>query len=288
MTALRAGVIGLGEIGGGVAVSMARRRRVPSVFDVRPDAAAGLEGVPAQLDSVTDVAENSDVVLIAVVNADQLRDVLTGSGALLASAKPGLIVVVLSTVSVDVIHELASLCFEAGVTLLDCGVTNGDKAAEHGIVAMVGGPDEAVDTARPVLDDFAKAVVHCGPVGSGMTAKIARNLIQYGCWAVVDEAANLAAANGVSLDTLLSMLRAADADGAQTWRLLQVRAAGITVPPEYADRAAALANKDLDAAADLGVALGVSTPLAIATRPVIRDVYTGHRAANPNASGSPT
>ena len=89
------------------------------------------------------MARESDVVLIAVVNADQARDVLTGSGALLDSAKPGLIVVLLSTVSVDVIHELANVCADAGATLLDCGVTNGDRAREHGIVAMVGGADEA-------------------------------------------------------------------------------------------------------------------------------------------------
>jgi 3-hydroxyisobutyrate dehydrogenase len=56
----RVGVIGLGEIGGGIAVSMARRGRVASVFDVRPDAAAGLEGVPAQRDSA-EVAESSQL-----------------------------------------------------------------------------------------------------------------------------------------------------------------------------------------------------------------------------------
>jgi 3-hydroxyisobutyrate dehydrogenase-like beta-hydroxyacid dehydrogenase len=198
-------------------------------------------------------------------------------GGLLAASKPGLIVVLLSTVSVTALRELAGLCRDAGVTVLDCGVTNGDKAAEHGIVAMIGGPDEDVATARPVLDDFAKAVVHCGPSGSGMTTKIARNLIQYGCWAVVDEAANLAAANGVSLQTLLSVMREADSDGKQTLRLLDVRAAGITVPSDYADRAAALSDKDLDAAAELGEALSIPTPLARATQPMMRDVYTGHR-----------
>lgn len=274
---VRAGVIGLGEIGGGVAVSMARRGRVPGVFDVRPDATVNLEGVPAQLDSITELAANSDVVLIAVVNADQARDVLVGSGGLLAAAKPGLIVVLLSTVAITALREFDDLCREAGVTLLDCGVTNGDKAAQHGIVAMIGGPDEDVARARPVLDDFAKAVLHCGPIGSGMTTKIARNLIQYGCWAVVDEAANLAAANGVSLQTLLSVMREADPDGKQALRLLDVRAAGIAVPADYADRVAGLAHKDLDAAADLGAAVGVATPLAEATKPTIRDVYSGHR-----------
>jgi 3-hydroxyisobutyrate dehydrogenase-like beta-hydroxyacid dehydrogenase len=75
MSELRAGVIGLGEIGGGVAISMAKRGRIPAVFDVRPHAWQSLEGVPVQLDSVASVARNSDVALIAVVNAEQARDV---------------------------------------------------------------------------------------------------------------------------------------------------------------------------------------------------------------------
>lgn len=274
---LRVGVIGLGEIGGGIAISMARRGRELAVYDVRPDAAAGLDGVPTPLRSVADVARICDVVLIAVVNAEQARDVLVGSGGLLAAARPGTIVALLSTVSIEAIDEFSGLCADAGATLLDCGVTNGDKAAEHGIVAMVGGTDGTFAMARPVLDDFAKTIVHCGPVGSGMTAKIARNLIQYGCWAVVGEAANLAAAKGVSLHTLLSVLRSADVDGGQVLRLLEVRAAGVAVPGDYADRAAALAHKDLDAAALLGANLGVDVPLTTAVEPLMRDVYTGFR-----------
>ncbi|HTQ16639.1 NAD(P)-dependent oxidoreductase [Mycobacterium sp.] len=276
--ALRAGIVGLGAIGGGVAVSMVRRGRLPSVFDVRPDAADGLDGVPAPQHSPGDVARDSDVVLVAVVNAAQARDVLAGPDGILAASRPGLIVVLLSTVSLEDVRELAELCAAGGATLLDCGVTRGDEAAKHGIVAMIGGPDDAVAKAWPVLEDFARAVVHCGPLGAGMTVKIARNLITYGVWAVVDEAANLARANNVSLQTLLEVLEAADSDaGPQTLRLLKVRAAGIKVPPDYAEQVEMLAGKDLDAAASLGQELGVSTPLALAVKPLMRDVYTGHR-----------
>ena len=276
--ALRAGVIGMGGIGAGVSVSMARRGRIPSVYDVRSEAADGLDGVPAIAGSAADVARDSDVVLIAVVNADQAHDVLSGPRGILAAARPGAIVVLLSTVSLEAVRELADLRDTAGVTLLDCGVTRGDKAAEHGIVAMIGGPDDAVAKAMPVLEDFARVVVHCGSLGAGMTAKIARNLITYGVWAVVDEAANLAQANNVSLRTLLDVLRVADDDdGPQNLRLLQVRAAGITVPRDYAEHVEALAAKDLDAAVDLGEALNVPTPLAVATKPLMGQVYVGHR-----------
>ena len=189
--ALRAGIVGLGAIGGGAAVSMARRGRIPAVYDVRPETADALDGIPAVKGSPADVTRDSDVVLIAVINAAQACDVLSGPEGILAAAKPGLIVVLLSTVSLAAVAELADICGPAGVTLLDCGVTRGDEAAQHGIVAMIGGPDDAVATAMPVLEDFARAVIHCGPLGAGMTAKIARNLITYGVWAVVDEAASV-------------------------------------------------------------------------------------------------
>ncbi len=143
---------------------------------------------------------------------------------------------------------------------------------------MIGGPDDAVTKAIPVLEDFARAVVHCGPLGAGMTVKIARNLITYGVWAVVDEAANLAQANNVSLRTLLELLRVADDDGGpQTLRLLEVRAAEITIPADYAEQVEALAAKDLDAAIDLGETLQVPTPLAATTKPLMKQVYIGHR-----------
>ncbi|MET0698890.1 MAG: NAD(P)-binding domain-containing protein, partial [Mycobacterium sp.] len=188
-SAPRAGVIGLGMIGGGVAVSLARRGRTPLVFDVRPDAADDLAGVPRQASSAADVARDSDVVLLAVVNAAQVREVLRADDGVLAGAHPGLIVVLLSTLAVPDVHELADECREFGVSLLDCGVTPGDQAANNGLVAMVGGDDCTVRRAMPVLDDFAKRVVHCGPLGAGMATKIARNVITYGTWRAVQEAA---------------------------------------------------------------------------------------------------
>lgn len=60
------------------------------------------------------------------------------------------------------VREFATICADSGVVLLDCGVTPGDKAADNGMITMVGGEDEAVGHAKPVLADFAKEVVHCG------------------------------------------------------------------------------------------------------------------------------
>ncbi len=161
----RPGIIGLGLIGGGIAVSLMRSGQTPVVFDVREDASSALKGVPAQLNSPVEVARASDVVLIAVVTAQQVEDVLIGENGLLSEPIPGLLVVLLSTVSLDAVRHLAKLCDDRGAVLMDAGVSGGATAYDNGLTVMIGGSDEDVKRAMPVLDGFAKAVIHCGPLG---------------------------------------------------------------------------------------------------------------------------
>jgi 3-hydroxyisobutyrate dehydrogenase-like beta-hydroxyacid dehydrogenase len=262
----RAGVVGLGMIGGGVAVSLARSGRIPAVFDIRSDAADKLAGVPSTLPTAAEVARVSDVVLVAVVDADQARSVLVGEDGLLASARPGMVIVLLSTVAVPVVHELAALCAESGVSLLDCGVTPGDKAAQNGLVAILGGPDDAVAEAMPVLEDFAKVVIHCGPLGSGMATKIARNVVTYGSWRVVREASLLAALHGVELERLVDVIEAADPEGRTLLQMLKLQLAGFDGAAMEAAGVLTLLDKDLAAAQDLASELGLEVPLVDVAR----------------------
>jgi 3-hydroxyisobutyrate dehydrogenase len=272
MSGLRVGVVGLGMIGGGIAVSLARSG-TPAVatYDVRADAADGLDGVPAPAASPADVAAACDVVLVAVVDADQARTVLAD---VLPRARPRVTVVLLSTVSLSAVRELAALCAEHDVTLLDAGVTNGPEAARNGLVTMVGGPEDAVRAVTPVLEAFSRAVVHCGPLGAGMTTKLARNAITYATWAAVREATSLAAAGGVSPSTLLHVLESAD-DAVSPLLHLQLKAVDYTIAEEQQAWAAGLADKDLAAAQELGAELGVELPIVEQVRPRMGDVYAG-------------
>lgn len=255
----RAGVVGLGMIGGGVAVSLARSGRTPVVHDIRPDAADALAGVPAPLPSPAEVARRSDVVMVAVVDAAQAREVVRGENGLLSAAHPDLTVVLLSTVDLPAVRELAATCEDAGVGFLDCGVTPGDKAAEHGMVAVVGGADGPVGHAMPVLRDWAKKVVHCGPSGAGMATKIARNVITYGSWRTVAEASELVEAAGVDVDSLATVIESADPGGATLLQLLRMKQDG--VPEPLLRQVEGLMTKDLAAAQQLGATLGVDTPV---------------------------
>ncbi|CAJ1499422.1 NAD(P)-binding domain-containing protein [[Mycobacterium] burgundiense] len=261
----RAGVIGLGMIGGGVAVSLEARGRIPVVHDVRGEAAADL-GLALAAPTPAEVAAVSDVVLIAVVDAAQVREVLRGGDGVLAGARPGLIVALLSTLAVPEVLDVAEECRPYGVAVLDCGVTPGDQAASNGMVAMVGGDDDTVRRAMPVLSDFAKKVVHCGPLGAGMATKIARNVLTYGTWRAAHEAAELARAAGVDPRTLIEVVEDADPTGSTMFTWLRTSIDAPELATEAGPQVLHLMDKDLAAAQDLAAKSGVEVPLIDAAR----------------------
>jgi 3-hydroxyisobutyrate dehydrogenase-like beta-hydroxyacid dehydrogenase len=209
-----------------------------------------------------------------VLDEAQVRDVLWGPGGLMESARESLSVVVLSTIGIPALLDVAERARRAGVTLIDCGVTGGEVAATKGVVSMVGGDESAVRRIRPVLDDFSSRVFHMGPLGTGMTAKLARNVITYCTWHVVYEAGLLAERSGVDLAMLSDVIETSyqDAGGLTVpWR----RGTVATMDPSDPDFDAAyqrmtaavrILHKDLAAAQDLAQARHVDLSVAAPTR----------------------
>ena len=269
----KAGVIGLGQIGGGVAICLARAGVLTAVYDVRPDAAAKLEGVPAVAASPAEVTRACDVVLIAVVDAKQVRDVLTGTDGVLSQARPGLNVVLLATVSLKDLAGLRKLTDAAGVGLVDCGVTGGPAAARNGLVCLVGADDTLLEAVRPTLEAFALQVAHMGPPGAGMAAKIARNVIVYTTWRAGYEGARLASAAGVDVRKLAAAIDASatNVGGPTMW---MSRADPATDAGEHALREATLGllDKDLAAALDLAASLDIDLPMAVLAKKSARTI----------------
>jgi len=174
------GVVGLGAIGSGVAAAVARSSFALAVCDVRPEATQKFSSHARVCAGASELGGACDIVLVAVVDDDQLRDVLCGPAGALASMARGSTVIVLSTVSVPTVLEVAKAASAHGVEVLDCGVTGGPSAAADGaLVSMVGGTADAVARVTPVLDTFSSLVVHMGPLGAGLKAKLARNRDTY-------------------------------------------------------------------------------------------------------------
>ena len=140
-----------------------------SLFDIREDATEPYRERAHIASSPGDLAGRSDVVLIAVVNDQQVRGVLSGDDGVFAHAAAGTSVVIVSTIATATVIALHAEGVTHGVTIVDCGVSGGPSAAASGeLVCMVGGTPEDVDRVRPVLDVIACLVLHMGPHGAGL------------------------------------------------------------------------------------------------------------------------
>jgi 3-hydroxyisobutyrate dehydrogenase len=221
--------------------------------------------------SPAEAARGASVVGIVVFDDAQVADVLTGADGALAVLEPGAVVAVHTTATLGSVRALAAEAATGGVVVLDAGVSGGETGAASGtLVTMVGGPAEAVDAARPVLEAFSKEVVHAGPLGAGMALKLARNATGYAMMAAVFEAMALCAAAGVDVDLLRHViLETAVLDQS----LAPFDLGGPTPLPDgpsderrFLEHLARLADKDLDGFLALAGDLGVDPAVTRAAR----------------------
>lgn len=265
---LKAGVIGLGQMGGGAAVCLARAQRPLAVYDIDPEAWRKLDDghlLPPVAASSAEVARASDVVVVLVVDAKQVWSVLEGSDGLLAGAKPGLIVVVASTISMRELDRIRARAAEAGVTVVDCGVTCPPGGHAHKrIVGIVGAEPEVFERIREVLDDFTQTALRMGGPGAGMATKIVRNMMYYSTWFAASEARQLAERAGIDIGqmAIINHLSEADASGPTMW--LKSWAARDSIPGGATARFEHVRDvilKDLDAAEMLRGQHDIDLPL---------------------------
>lgn len=266
------GVIGLGAIGAGVASSLLREGFPLVVCDVRAEATERYRDRAGVAASSADLVGRSDVVVVAVVNDEQVHGVLSGPGGGLSAAGPDTTFIIVSTISAVCVQAIGAEAATLHVPVLDCGVTGGPAAAASGdLVCMVGGDPAVIERVRPVFDAVSSLTVTMGGFGTGLAAKLARNLITYGSWLAAYEGQQLAEAAGIPLAQLAEVVKASDVHIGGASRLMFRQ----TVAPftEDDDRglvgamqsAASLAHKDLEAALQLAGSLGVDLPLATMT-----------------------
>jgi 3-hydroxyisobutyrate dehydrogenase-like beta-hydroxyacid dehydrogenase len=204
-----------------------------------------------------------------VVTDEQVIGVLDGPTGALAGARPGSTVLIVSTVAPSTLARVAELAGARDIDVADCGVSGGPTAAAEGaLISMIGGEEEVVERIRPVLDAFSSLVVGMGPLGSGLRAKLARNLVQYASWLAAYEAQVLAEAAGIELSKLAQVIKASDARiGGASTLMFRTTVAPFTEDDDKglvdAMRAASqLAHKDLAAAIQLAADLEMDLPLA--------------------------
>jgi 2-hydroxy-3-oxopropionate reductase len=255
---IRLGFIGLGIMGKPMAGHLLKAGYPLTVHNRSRGAVDELAAQGAQAATTPrGVAVNSDIVITMLPDSPDVEAVVTGLDGILAGARPGLIHVDMSTISVTATRRIADRESEHGVKHVDAPVSGGDIGAQNATLAiMIGGDEYAVIACQPIFEKLGKRIIYVGPTGAGQIAKACNQI--------------MVAAQMVALGELLVMAQKAGADptkvveairggAAQCWaldnkpqRLFQgIRTPGFKASMQY---------KDLNIVMDMAKAFGVPLP----------------------------
>ena len=207
MTALRTGIVGVGQMGGRMASRI--REAGDSIVGFDRDAARLAASGIDPAGSLAELVASVDVVLLSLPDSSIIEPVMLGSGGVLEHARTGQIVVDLSTASPESTRRIHSALAEAGVEFLDAGISGGAKAADAGtLTIMVGGSGAALERVRPILERFAAKIFHMGESGAGHIAKLLNNFLNGISLAATAEVMVAAKRSGLDLATFLDVVNA--------------------------------------------------------------------------------
>ncbi len=177
--ALSVGFIGVGNMGNPMAANVLKAGFPMTVFDLNPKAMENLVRAGARRGgSVNDAVDGSDVVLTSLPASPDVEAAYLQPGGLVERAKPGTILIDLSSVLPSTPRKIEPVAKKRGVHFLEAPVSGGVTGARAATLAiMVGGEKEALSRAEPVLRAMGPNVFHVGPVGAGNTIKAINNMM---------------------------------------------------------------------------------------------------------------
>jgi 3-hydroxyisobutyrate dehydrogenase len=255
--------LGLGHMGGPMAANLVAAGHTVRAFD--PVAAlkeAAADKGAQVFDSGAEAVADADVVITSLPNGAVVKAVYAEA---LPAAREGTLFIDTSTISVDDAREIHREATGRGLAQLDAPVSGGVKGATAGTLAfMVGGEDDAVERARPVLEPLAGKIIHCGASGTGQAAKLCNNMVLAVQQIAVGEAFVLAERLGLSAQSLFDVITGATGN---CWAVHTNCPVPGPVPTSPANNdfkpgfATALMNKDIGLAMDAVNSTGSAAPL---------------------------
>jgi 3-hydroxyisobutyrate dehydrogenase len=214
----RVGFIGLGIMGRGMARNILKAGfplRVWNRTASRMDELAAEGAGPAS--SPGDLAFHSDIIITCVSDTPDVEQVLLGEGGVIHGARPGSLVIDMSTISPRATQRIAAHLAERHIHMLDAPVSGGSEGAARGTLSiMVGGDVTQFERALPVFQAMGTTITHLGPIGAGQTTKLVNQILVVGHALAMSEALLFAQAGGVDLR---KALEAVSGGAAGSWML---------------------------------------------------------------------
>lgn len=203
----RAGVIGLGAMGLQMARHLVAKGFAVAGCDLDAAATRRAEAHGVRVcASPAELGKAAEVVIVMVQTDAQVEEVVARSGLLAALGRGGVICIA-SSISPDLCRSLARLAEGHGIGVLDTPVVLGQEAADNGtLTTYVGGGEEYLARARPVLAAFCRNILYLGGAGNGQVAKTINNLLLWACMTANFEALTLAKRLGADIPRLVTAL----------------------------------------------------------------------------------
>ena len=270
--------LGLGNMGGPMAANLVSAGHTVRGFDLVVALKDALAAKGAQVfDSGAEAVAEADVVITSLPNGDIVKRCYA---EVLPATKAGALFIDTSTISVDDARDIHGQAVAAGFQQIDAPVSGGIKGATAGTLAfMVGGSDDAVAAALPILDPMAGKVIHCGASGAGQAAKLCNNMVLAVQQIAIGEAFVLAEKLGLPAQSLFDVITGATGN---CWSVHTNCPVPGPVPTSPANNdfkpgfATALMHKDLGLAMAAVDSTGSSAPLGTHAAEIYADFAADH------------
>jgi 4-hydroxybutyrate dehydrogenase/sulfolactaldehyde 3-reductase len=261
----KVGFIGLGRMGRPMASNLCRKGFRLTVNDINPEAVHELELLQASsAATVAEVSAGSDIIVTMLPNSAIVEQVVAQADGIIANAKPGSLILDMSTIDPDTTDRLAKQAAAKGIAFVDAPVGRLASHADRGeSLFMVGGTVKDFERVKPLLEAMGSTIYHCGDVGSGTRTKIVNNFLAVSSCQLNAEALGLSQRFGLNLERTLDVLYGTTAVNGQlkiawpTKVLVDDTEPGFTID---------LAHKDLTLVIDSANAAKVPMPMAAAAR----------------------
>lgn len=276
----RIAFIGLGNMGGPMAINLRKAGHLVSAFDLSADALAKVQSQGVEVAaSAQSAAQGAQVVISMLPASRHVEALYLGEGGLLAQLAPGALVIDCSTIAPASAQKVAAEAQARGLAMIDAPVSGGVAGATAGTLTfIVGGDAAALERARPLLQAMGKNIFHMGDAGAGQVAKLCNNMALGVIMAVTGEAIALGVAHGLDPKALSQMMAVSTS---RSW------ATEVCNPwPGVLENAPAsrgysggfgndLMLKDLGLAAEAAMGIGASIPLG----EMARNLYAMNKQA---------
>lgn len=267
------GFIGLGAMGRGMASNCARKGFRLVVFDINPEPVTDLVKLGARAaKSITDVAKSCSIIITVLPTGREVDQIVMGIDGLFANAKPGTLVMDLSTIDPETTDKMHAEAKRLGLKAVDAPIGRLAWHADRGeSLFMVGAEPVDFEVVKPLLEAMGTTIHHCGAAGTGTRTKLINNYLAIISCQLNAEALALSQRFGLDLATTLDVIHGTTATNGQlkiNWPNKVL--AGDTSPGFTID----LAHKDLSLI--MGAANAARVPLPVAA--AAREMFSAARA----------